>query len=197
METHLINADILKSFGSVINLSEEDKKQIVSSFKSKNLKKGELLLQQGNQCKYVGFLKRGLVRYFVYQNGEASTFEFTKEGDFIADYSSLNRSSFSVQNIEAVEDCEILVIDKPTLDHLFQSINDGNYIGRIILEHRFDVMVNQLLAVYMQNSEERYLKFLEDYSDLSQRIPQYLIASYMGVQPPSLSRIRKRLADRS
>ena len=189
--------DIFESFSKDIVLSEDDKSLIVSSFKSIKLKKGELFLQQGNKCKYVGYLRKGLVRYFVYKNGEESTFEFTKEGDFIADYASFNTSRFSVQNIEAIEDCEIDIIDKTKLDSLFQHITNGNYIGRLILEHRFDIMVNQLLAVYMQDSEERYLKFIEDYASLSQRIPQYMIASYVGVKPPSLSRIRKRLTNRS
>lgn len=189
--------DIFKSFSQDITLSQDDKRLILSSFTKVELKKGELFLQQGNKCKHLGFLRKGLVRYFVYKNGEESTFEFTKEGDFIADYSSFNKSCSSIQNIEAIEDCKISVINRKKLDTLFQTIANGNYIGRVILEHRFDVMVNQLLAVYMQNSEERYLKFVEDYASLSQRIPQYMIASYVGVKPPSLSRIRKRLMNRS
>ncbi len=77
---------------------------------------------------------------------------------------------------------------------IFTNTQFGNLIGRIIIEHRFDVMVNQLLSIYMQNQEERYKHFVANYSDLTQRIPQYLIASYVGIQPQSLSRIRKRFA---
>ena len=76
---------------------------------------------------------------------------------------------------------------------IFENTKHGNLIGRVILEHRFDVMVRQLLAVYMQNHEDRYRSFMKNYIDLSQRIPQYLIASYVGVKPESLSRIRKRV----
>ena len=71
----------------------------------------------------------------------------------------------------------------------------GNLMGRHIIEHHFDIVVSQLLAIYMQNHEERYKGFDENYSDLVQRIPQYLIASYVGVKAPSLSRIRKRFAE--
>ena len=189
--------DIFESFSKDIILSDDDKSLILSSFKSIKIKKGSFFLQQGNKCKHVGYLRKGLVRYFVYKDGEESTFEFTKEGDFIADYSSFNTFNPSVQNIEAIEDCEVAIIDKKQLELLFQNIVNGNYIGRLILERRFDIIVNQLLAVYMQNSEERYLKFIQDYTSLSQRIPQYMIASYVGVKPPSLSRIRKRLTNRS
>ena len=77
---------------------------------------------------------------------------------------------------------------------LFNTTKNGNLIGRHIIEHRFDVMVGHLLALYMQNPEERYKSFVSQYANLTQRIPQYLIASYVGVQPQSLSRIRRRFA---
>ena len=187
---------LLELFNKLVKLSPEEEKLITSSFISRHLAKGDFFLREGNICKFVGFLNKGLVRYFVLKNDEESTFEFTKEGEFIADYSSFNRQTKSIQNIEAIEDCELLVIDYNRLQHIFNNTPNGNYLGRQIIEHRFDIMVNQLLAVYMQNSEQRYQKFEDEYADLIQRIPQYLIASYVGVQPPSLSRIRKRLSKR-
>ena len=186
---------LLRLFNEFVDLTIEEEQLITASFKPLTLSKGDYFLKEGKVCKYVGFLTKGLVRYFVYKNDEESTFEFTKEGEFISDYTSFNREVRSVQNIEAIEDCELLVIDREKLQNIFLTTKNGNHIGRLILEHRFDIMVNQLLAVYMQNSEQRYQKFTSEYSDLNQRIPQYLIASFVGVQPPSLSRIRKRLAD--
>lgn len=189
-----MNPDLLSLLNGLVKLHPEEEQLIANSFTPLNLSKGDFFLRAGNICKYVGFLKKGLVRYFVLKNDEESTFEFTKEGEFVADYSSFNRKNKSNQNIEAIEDCELLVIDHENLHYIFNNIPNGNHLGRLIIEHRFDVMVNQLLAVYMRNSEQRYQKFVSDYSDLTQRIPQYLIASYVGVQPPSLSRIRKRLS---
>ncbi|BDD12758.1 DNA-binding protein (plasmid) [Fulvitalea axinellae] len=189
-----MHSELLGLFNQHAHLSPEDEELIISSFSLLRLAKGDFFLREGNTCKYVGFIKKGLVRYFVMKNDEESTFEFTKEGEFISDYSSFNRQSKSIQNIEAIEDCELLVIDYEKLQYLFKNTPQGNYIGRLVVEHRFDVMVNQLLAVYMQNSEQRYQKFIAEYSDLTQRIPQYLIASFVGVQPPSLSRIRKRIS---
>jgi len=187
-------AALIGLFNEMVKLSPEEEKLIIASFTPLRLAKGDFFLREGNICKYVGFINKGLVRYFVLKNDEESTFEFTKEGEFIADYSSFNRQTKSIQNIEAIEDCELLVIDHIKLHHIFNNTPNGNYLGRQIMEHRFDVMVNQLLAVYMQNSEQRYQKFVDEYADLIQRIPQYLIASYVGVQPPSLSRIRRRLS---
>lgn len=187
-----MKADLLALLQQMIALDDAELVLIKSSFTPMKLSKGDFFLEAGNVNRYVGFLEQGLVRYFVHKNDEESTFEFTREGEFICDYQSFNHHSPSIQNIEAIEDCELLVIDHPKLQRIFKESPNGNYLGRIIVEHRFDIMVNQLLSVYMHSHEERYRRFMANYSDLAQRIPQYLIASYVGVQPPSLSRIRKR-----
>ncbi len=185
---------LFQLLNQMVPLDKNETELIRSSFKPLNLKKGEYFLQSGEINKHVGFLAKGLVRYFVFKDDEESTFIFTKEGEFIADYQSFNNKTKSVQNIQAIEDCELLVIDYASVQHIFSVTPNGNLIGRLIIEHRFDVMVNQLLAIYMQNHEERYLSFIKHYAELTQRIPQYLIASYVGVQPESLSRIRRRFA---
>lgn len=183
---------LLELINQITPLEEKEIEIIKNSFKPLQLTKGEFFLESGKIDKHIGFLNKGLVRYFVYKDEEESTFEFTKGGEFIADYQSFNNKVTSVQNIQAIEDCEILIINYENVQTIFNSTKKGNLIGRRIIEHRFDIMVNQLLAIYMQNHEDRYQNFIKHYSDLSQRIPQYLIASYVGVKPESLSRIRRR-----
>ncbi|WP_148232098.1 Crp/Fnr family transcriptional regulator [Maribacter sp. HTCC2170] len=187
---------LLELINQITILEAREIELIKSSFIPIQLTKGEFFLEAGKINKHVGFLNKGLVRYFVYKDEDESTFEFTKEGEFIADYQSFNNKSKSVQNIQTIEDCEILIINYDNVQKIFNSTKKGNLIGRRIIEHRFDIMVNQLLAIYMQNHEDRYQSFIKQYSDLSQRIPQYLIASYVGVKPESLSRIRKRFSKR-
>lgn len=189
-----MHSHLLKLISLIAELDEKEEELIKSSFKPLDLDKGNFFLKTGDINRHVGFLQKGLVRYFVYNDGEESTFEFTKEGEFVADYQSFNNKTASIQNIQAIEDCKMLIINYPDVQTIFNTTKNGNLIGRHIIEHRFDVMVNQLLAIYMQNHEERYKRFVEHYSDLTQRIPQYLIASYVGVKPPSLSRIRRRFA---
>ena len=183
---------LLDLINEITLLEENESELIKNSFKPLRLPKGEFFLEAGKINKHVGFLHKGLVRYFVHKDEDESTFEFTKEGEFIADYQSFNNQAKSVQNIQAIENCEILIINYDDVQTIFNSTKKGNLIGRRIIEHRFDIMVNQLLAIYMQNHEDRYQSFIKHYSGLSQRIPQYLIASYVGVKPESLSRIRKR-----
>jgi CRP-like cAMP-binding protein len=187
-----MHSNLLHLLSLIAELEKNEVELIKNSFTSLFLAKGSYFLKAGEINKNIGFLQKGLVRYFVFKNDEESTFEFTKEGEFIADYQSFNNKTVSIQNIEAIEDCELLIIDYPCVQKIFNTTKNGNLIGRLIIEHRFDVMVNQLLAIYMQNHEERYNRFVSQYSDLAQRIPQYLIASYVGVKPQSLSRIRRR-----
>jgi len=189
-----MHLNLLKLLSQITELEENEVELIKNSFTSLFLAKGSFFLKAGEINKNVGFLQKGLIRYFVFKDDEESTFEFTKEGEFIADYQSFNNRTASIQNIQAIEDCEILIINYDNVQTIFNTTKNGNLIGRYIIEHRFDIMVNQLLAIYMQNQEERYKKFVEHYSDLTQRIPQYLIASYVGVKPQSLSRIRRRFA---
>lgn len=185
-------SELLKLFEQITLLSPEEEKLIKTSFKPFILKKGDYFLKAGEKNKFIGFLSKGLVRYFVLKDGEEGTFEFTKEGEFIADYQSFSQNTESVQNIQAIEDCELLAANYNDVQYIFNTSPKGNLLGRLIIEHRFNVMVNQLLSIYMHNQEERYRRFIANYSDLTQRIPQYLIASYIGIKPQSLSRIRKR-----
>jgi len=187
-----MHSNLLKVFNQIAELDDKEAELIKSSFNHFSLAKYDFFLREGMVNKYVGFLEKGLVRYFVYKNDEESTFEFTKEGEFVADYQSFNNHTPSKQNIQAIEDCELLIINYPDVQNIFNTTKNGNLIGRCLIEHRFDVMVGHLLALYMQSHEDRYKSFVSHYADLTQRIPQYLIASYVGVKPQSLSRIRRR-----
>lgn len=189
-----MHKNLLNLFGQIKELDQEEIDFIKSNFKALHLKKGDYFLKSGEVCEHIAFLDQGLVRYFVFKDDEESTFEFTKEGEFIGDYQSFSKKSSTVQNIQAIEDCDLFVIDYPSTQN-FYSLANGNLMGRHLIEHRFDIMVKQLLSIYMHNHEERYSSFIEKYADLAQRIPQYLIASYVGVKAPSLSRIRKRFTE--
>lgn len=187
-----MHSELLDLLGKIAELDENEVELIKSNFKPLTLSKGEFFLKSDQVNKHIAYLSKGLVRYFVYKDDEEATFEFTKQGEFIGDYQSFNNKIVSKQNIQAIENCELLIIDHDQIQNIFKTTKNGNLLGRIIMEHRFNVMVNQLLAIYMQSHEERYKNFVSQYSSIAQRIPQYLIASYVGVQPPSLSRIRRR-----
>jgi CRP-like cAMP-binding protein len=187
-----MHENLIKTLNYIVTLEPNEIEFLNSAFKEFQIKKGEFFLQTGEKNNKLGFIKKGLVRYFVYKNEEESTLEFSKEGEFVAEYQSLVQKSPSIQSIQAIEDTTMLAMTNDDLQHLYANYKHGDKIGRMVIEHRFNVLVNQLMSIYMHSPDQRYLHFLKTYPDIVQRVPQYYIASYVGVKPQSLSRIRKR-----
>ncbi len=192
MYTELINV-----FSQFTDLTPQDHQLIQEIFIPKTLKKKEYFLIEGQKNDKAAFIRKGLMRYYVLKNDEYSTLEFSQELEFVADFPSFVQRGVSKQYIQAVEDCELLVTNYEGIQRIYKEVTNGNLIGRLVMEHRFVIMMNQLLSIYMHTSEERYHHFMEHYSNIAQRIPQYLIASYIGIKPESLSRIRNRMAKKN
>ena len=186
---------LLDTIRQIINLDKEAEESITTSFKELKIKKGDYFLKEGEPNLLLGFIVNGLVRiYITKKEDEQSCIDFSKEGEFITVYESFLQKGISTQSIQAIEDTTLLVINNNDLQNLYQNIPNGDKLGRIVIEKRFIELAKQLLSIYLHNSEQRYLHFVKTYPDLLQRIPQYYIASFVGVKPQSLSRIRKRLA---
>jgi CRP-like cAMP-binding protein len=184
--------NLLQTLNYIVTLEQNEIEFLKNAFKEIQIKKGDYFLKAGDLNNQLGFIQKGLIRYFVYKNEEESTLEFSKEGEFVAEYQSLVQKSQSIQCIQAIEDTTMLVMTSDDLQNLYANFKNGDKIGRMVIEHRFNVLVNQLMSIYMHNPDQRYLHFLKTYPDIVQRVPQYHIASYVGVKPQSLSRIRKR-----
>jgi CRP-like cAMP-binding protein len=184
--------NLIQTLNYIVPLETNEVDFLKNAFKVIEIKKGDFFLKAGDLNNQVGFIQKGLIRYFVYKNEEEATLEFSKEGEFVAEYQSLVQKSESIQSIQAIEDTTMLVMTSDDLQNLYANFKNGDKIGRIVIEHRFNVLVSQLMSIYMHNQEQRYLQFIKTYPDLLQRVPQYHIASYVGVKPQSLSRIRKR-----
>lgn len=184
---------IFKTFEQLVVLSDDEKQLITELFKPLKIKKGDYFTESEKLNKRVGFLVEGLVYYYVLKNDNEAITDFTKEGEFVSEYHTFINKEKAVHSIKAIEDCKFLVLDYDNIQRLYNEIKDGNKFGRMVLEHRFGIVINQLLSLYMHTPEERYQHFQKNYFDLTQRVPQYLIAAYIGVKPQSLSRIRKRI----
>lgn len=186
---------LIQSVKQIAPIDSDEEDIFMNVFTLKVIKRGDFFLKEGEVNNKLGFVVEGLVRYFVYKDNEESTLEFSKEGEFIAEYQSFLTQTESIQCIQAIENTTLLVTDFQGLQTIYSKIKNGNLIGRIVIEYRFGHLMRQLLSIYMHTAGERYLHFLKTFPDLVQRVPQYYIASYVGVKPESLSRIRKRLAN--
>lgn len=184
---------LFKTFEQLVVLNDQERKLITEIFKPLEIKKGEFFTESDKINKKVGFLVEGLVYYYVLKNDNEAITDFTKEGEFVSEYHTFINRTKAVHSIKTIEDCKFLVIDYDCIQRLYNEVKEGNKFGRMVLEHRFGIVINQLLSLYMHTPEERYQHFQNNYFDLTQRVPQYLIAAYIGVKPQSLSRIRKRI----
>jgi CRP-like cAMP-binding protein len=185
---------LLNAIRSYVPLSAADEEVVHKLFRKKILSKGEYLLEAGNVCRYVAFIETGLVRYYVMDEKEEKTNYFNKEGDFVCDYMSFLPQTASFVSIQALEDSTLYVINHTDLQTFYRDVEHGERFGRLGIEYVFVQAINQIRSLYTEPPEVRYQKFIANYPDIGQRIPQYYIASYVGVKPQSLSRIRNRMA---
>jgi CRP-like cAMP-binding protein len=184
---------LLDNIQSLITLDQGEKDFITSLFKEKRYKKGDFFLAEGQICKYVGFITKGLMRYYINHDGEEKTYSFSQENQYVCNYESFIPQNPSLKVIQALEDTEVLVISHTDLQLLYSNVKKGERFGRIAIEGVFLQLLLDINSLYTETPELRYETFLKNHSDLQQRISQYHIASYVGVKPQSLSRIRKRI----
>ena len=183
---------LLDSIQNLITLSTTEKDIVVSLFEEKKYKKGDFFLEEGKICKHVGFVTKGLLRYYINHDGEDKTYAFAEENNFVCNYESFIPRTPSTKNIQALEDCEMLQISYDDLQLFYKSINHAERFGRLVIEQVFIQTLQDLSSFYTETPENRYEKMLRMHPQLLQRMSQYHIASYVGVKPQSLSRIRKR-----
>jgi len=187
---------LLNNIQSLVTLNQQEKDMISSLFKEKTYKKGDFFLADGQICKQVGFLTKGLMRYYINHDGEEKTYAFSQENQYVSNYESFLPQIPSSKIIQALEDSTVFAISYHDLQILYANVREGERYGRIAVEAVFLQMLIDINSFYTESPEVRYERFLINHPDLQQRISQYHIASFVGVKPQSLSRIRKRIFSR-
>lgn len=156
-------------------------------------KKKELFIAEGKICREIAFLCKGSFRYYKIIDGiEVSTF-FSFEQNWVSSYTSFLRKEPSFVSVEAMEDCELLVLGYDDMQQLYQRYITFERFGRLMAEYLVGCLEERMHSLLLKTPEERYLKTLTDNSIYFERVPQHYIASYLGIAPESLSRIRKRV----
>lgn len=188
---------LIETIKAFVKVNRQDADLINGLFTTVKIAKHDFFLKEGQICRRLGFLNKGLVRYYLNVNGEEKIYAFAAEHDFVCNYESFIPQVASAKIIQAVEDTELRVISYANLQKLYKKMPGAERFGRLIIEQLFIQTLRDLNSFYSDSPEERYKKFLEKYPAIQQRVPQYYIASFVGVQPQSLSRIRKRLLKQS
>ena len=180
-----------------ILLTTEEQQTIKAFFSPKKLRKKQYLLQEGDICKYMAFVEKGLLRsYNVDDKGYEHMIQFAWEGWWISDTYSFLSGEPAAYNIDAIDDAELLLISLPDFEEMTLKVPKMERYFRILFQNNIVSKERRLLSSITYSAEEKYLKLSETNPELIQRIPQNLIASYLGITPETLSRIRKHLLNR-
>ncbi|MES2519489.1 MAG: Crp/Fnr family transcriptional regulator [Bacteroidota bacterium] len=186
---------IITYFQKYLPFSIEEKELIASKVTLRNIKRKQMILQEGLVCKHYFFVVEGCFKmYAVDEKGNQHNLQFAAENDWIADIGSFHSEKPSKLFIEAIEPSVILQVEQQDLYFLYLNIPKLNIIFKVITEHKFIELQNRVLQNISSTAQQRYLNFLEQYPNLSSRLPNTQIASYLGITPEFLSKIRKELS---
>jgi CRP-like cAMP-binding protein len=186
-----------KKFNETIPLTGEEQDLIKPYLTPKKLRKKQYLLQEEDVCKYIAFVGKGVLRaYTVSEKGAEHIVQFALEGWVISDLYSFLTGEPATYNIDALENAELLLISKAAHEELLQKMPKYETYTRLQLTSAYIAMQRRLTSIISLPLEERYNYLTSLYPDIVQRVPQHMIASYMGLTPETLSRVRKRLTQK-
>jgi len=185
-------APLIDHFKNYIPLEEEEIKVVSEKVLVKNIKKRQFILQEGDICKYYTFVVAGCLKmYKVDHKGVEHNLQFAIENDWIVDIGSFHHKKPSLLYIEALEASSVLQIAKDDLWYMYSYYPKFDRNFRVIIEDQFIELQSRVLLNISANGEERYDSFLKQYPQLANRLPNTQIASYLGITPEFLSKIRK------
>jgi CRP-like cAMP-binding protein len=180
-----------------IVLQQEQSDWIRSLSAVKKLRKHKYLLQEGDVCKHHAFVSKGCLRsYSVDGGGVEHIVKFATETWWIADRHSMETGEPAKLNIDAVEDSEVVLISKQDFDLICQQVPAFNEMINTLLQRAYVSLQNRMLASISLTASEKYENFLQSYPEFALRIPQSMIASYLGISPETLSRVRNQIVSK-
>ena len=182
-------------FAKRVTLAQEDEELIKSYLTLKKIRKRQYLLQEGDVCKFIAFVEKGATRlYRVNEDGSEHIVVFALEGSFVTDLYSFYTSEPSTYSIDAIEDSELVLITKSASDELRQESRKYQEFAFQATTEAYIQLERRVTSTISLNVDERYKELIANYPDIVQRVPQHMIASYMGLNPETLSRVRKRIS---
>ncbi len=178
-----------------ISLTKEEEAIIISKSKKRTYKKGQYIVQGGDVCKYQTFILSGTIRTFYLDgNGNEHIISFGIEHWWAGDICSFTTQVPADFDIQCLEKTEVIQINYQDLQELYQAVPKLERFFRILIQKAYANTQKRIVRNYSLSAKERYLLFAEEYPNIIQRVPQYMIASYLGITKEFLSTIRKQLA---
>jgi CRP-like cAMP-binding protein len=188
--------DQLKTYyGNLVpGIQQDDWNALEQKLTIQHLKKGEFLIRNSEICRQVSFINKGLLRVFYLADGKEICTGFVCENDYLSSYASFLTNQPSSENMDALEDSELINLSYSDMQKLYVSNPVFETFGRKIAETLFIKISLQTARLLTMSPEERYLSVIQYQPFIIQRVPQYMIASFIGITPEHLSRIRRKIA---
>jgi len=184
-------------FDDYVALDRKEKDELSQRVKVRKIKRRQFILQENDLCRHYSFIAEGCFKmYGIDKSGKEHNLQFAAENDWIADLGSFHSEKPSKLYIEALEPAVIIQLEKKDLIFFYVNYPKFDRNFRVIIENKFIEIQTRVLQNISSTAEERYLAFLEQYPTLSNRLPGTQIASYLGVTPEFLSKIRKDIASK-
>lgn len=174
-------------------MTEEEWLYLSRDFTVLNLKRGEFLVREGEFCRHVAFVNSGMIRAFIAADGKEYIQGFINEGEYISEYASFLTGRPANMHMDALEDSELILLSRESMQAGYEQFPVFERMGRKVAEELFIYFNDRNISLLTQSPEERYRRLLENEAYLLQKVPQYMIASYLGVTPEHLSRIRGKM----
>lgn len=185
---------LLDNINRKVPLSAEEQEVIKTCFVPKKIRKKQYVLQAGEACKHILFVEKGLLRtYYTDDNGGEHTVQFAPENWWISDMYSFLTNEASLYNITALEDTEALMLSNSTFEEMVTKVPKMERYLRILMQNNLVALQRRIMGALSDSTEEKYTRFTKAYPDIVNRVPQHIIATYIGLTPETLSRIRKQL----
>ena len=186
--------ELKKYLERFIKLSDNEAEMALEFFEYQKFPKNTLILRSGDICNFEAYIKQGCAReFFTDHKGNEHTVEFAIEDWWISEINSFENQVPSQVSIETLEETEMLMLSLESKKQLLEAIPALERMFRIMMQRHVHALKKRLLQNMSRNAMDRYKMFLEQYPTVVQRVPQYHIASYLGITPVQLSRIRKKL----
>jgi len=183
----------LSHLARFVQINESEREYLISKLRYEKVSKKEFLLKQGQICSGYFFVISGCFRlYSITTNGTEQILQFGIEGWWISDYHSFENNIPSEYFIQAVEDSEIAIISRSVYDDLFQKVPLLNNYFRKMMQRAYVASLKKMELILCTSAEDRYHQFINDFPDFVQRIPQYMLASFLGFTPEFLSMLRAK-----